>query len=64
MAVNTAQSAHRRGKATEMWFLRKMPRITWDVHVSTDEVFEMLHTKRIFRSNTRKRQLKFLQKKA
>ncbi|MGX9987587.1 reverse transcriptase domain-containing protein [Soonwooa purpurea] len=50
----------RRLEATEMWFYRRMLRISWTQHVSNYEVLRRMQTKRRLMLDIRKRQLKFL----
>ena len=47
-------------KATEMWFYRRMMRISWKDHVSNEEVLRRANTERSLIKNTRQRQLSFL----
>ena len=50
----------RRLEAIEMWFYRRMLRISWTQHVSNYEVLRRMQTRRRLMLDIRKRQLKFL----
>ena len=47
-------------KATEMWFYRRMMRISWKDHISNEEVLRIANTERSLIKNIRQRQLSFL----
>ena len=46
-------------QAAEMWFLRKMMRISWTEHTSNEEVLRRAGTDRGLLKSIRKRQMKF-----
>ena len=50
----------RRLEAIEMWFYRRMLRISWTQHVSNYEGLRRMQTRRKLKLDIRKRQLKFL----
>ena len=50
----------KRLESCEVWFLRRMLRISWTERISNDEVFAMAGTRRKLLNNIRGRQLSFL----
>ena len=46
--------------ATEMWFLRRLMRISWTDRKTNEEVLQLAETKRSLMTTIRKRQLKFV----
>ena len=57
---NITNAIVERLKALEMWFLRRILRISWTELISNKEVLERAGMERSLRRNIRKRQLKFL----
>ena len=55
-----AKDLERRLEAAEMWFIRRIMRISWTEKKSNDEVMEMAGYKRSLLKTIRKRQLQFL----
>ena len=47
-------------KATEMWFYRRMIRISWKDHVTNEKVFRRANTERSLIKNIRQRQPSFI----
>ena len=54
-----AKDLERRLEAAEMWFIRRIMRISWTEKKSNDEVMEMAGCKRSLLKTIRKRQLQF-----
>ena len=50
----------RKLEATEMWFYRRMLRISWVDRISNEEVLRRMNTSRMLLASIRKRQLNFL----
>ena len=50
----------RKLEATEMWFYRRMLRISWVDRITNVEVLRRMNTQRLLLANIRKRQLNFL----
>jgi len=55
-----SQGMEKRIESAEIWFLRRMMRISWTDKMSNQEVLERAGTKRFLLKNIRKRQLEFL----
>lgn len=55
-----SQSMEKRLEAAEMWFLRRMMRISWIERLTNQEVLERAGAKRFLLTGIRKRQLEFL----
>ena len=58
--MDTTLSNDKVKEATEMWFYRRMMRISYSEHMSNVEVLRKVEGSRNVIRNTRKRQLKFL----
>jgi ribosomal 50S subunit-associated protein YjgA (DUF615 family) len=55
-----SHSLEKRIEAAEMWFFRRILRISWTEKITNKEVLEKAGTKRSLISTIRKRQLEFL----
>ncbi|GFO49904.1 structural maintenance of chromosomes protein [Plakobranchus ocellatus] len=58
-AWTISKQTQRKLEATEMWFLRRMLRISWTAKKTNDTVLEEAHTTRLLISKIRKRQATF-----
>ncbi|GFN78527.1 endonuclease-reverse transcriptase [Plakobranchus ocellatus] len=58
-AWTISKQTQRQLEATEMWFLRRMLRISWTAKKTNDTVLEEAHTTRLLISKIRKRQATF-----
>ncbi|GFN81414.1 protein tssc1-like [Plakobranchus ocellatus] len=58
-AWTISKQTQRKLEATEMWFLRRMLRISWTAKKTNDKVLEEAHTTRLLISKIRKRQATF-----
>ncbi|GFO34714.1 endonuclease-reverse transcriptase [Plakobranchus ocellatus] len=58
-AWTISKQTQKKLEATEMWFLRRMLRISWTAKKTNDTVLEEAHTTRLLISKIRKRQATF-----
>ena len=59
-AWNISLAMQRKIEAAEMWFLRRMLRISWMEHVTNESVLERPGTRREMMRSIRQKQLRFL----
>ena len=59
-AWNISNAMHRKIEAAEMWFLRRMLRISWTEHATNQSVLERAGTRREMMRTIRQKQLRFL----
>ena len=59
-AWTISNTMKKRLDALEMWFLRRMLRVSWRDHVTNDEVLRRAQTNRTLLRTIRARQMKFL----
>ena len=57
---SVSSTMRKRIEALEMWFLRRMLRISWTRHVSNEEILQIAKTQRTIWTDIRERQRKFI----